>query len=476
MRRTKIVCTLGPATEDEEVLRQLMLNGMNVARFNFSHSDHEWHAKMLEKVVKLRTELNLPIATILDTKGPEIRLGKFQKREVTVKSGDCFVLRHDAVIGDETQVSVIGHDLSRDVKKGDTILLDDGLVELVVDKIADKDIYCIVKNGGVLKDNKGVNVPNAELTMPYISKRDRADIIFGIQNGFDFIAASFVRSASDVLEIRRILQEHNCNRINIIAKIENRQGVDNIDEIIRVANGVMIGRGDLGVELPLEEVPVVQKMIIKKAYNAGKQVITATQMLESMVFNPRPTRAEAADVANAIYDGTSAVMLSGETAAGKYPVEAVATMARIAEKAESDINYSKRFKEREVDIASDNISDAISNAISHATCTTATDLGAAAIITVTKSGRTARMISKYRPGSPIIGCSTYNHICRQLNLSWGVIPLLLEEKKTSDELFDHAVEEAKKAGLVVEGEIVAITAGVPVGVPGNTNMIKVQVV
>lgn len=476
MRRTKIVCTMGPSTENEDVLRRMMLSGMNVARFNFSHANHKWHKKMFDMVVKVREELNLPIATMLDTKGPEIRVGRFKNGFAEIKTGDSFVLRADTVLGDETGVSIVGHDLSRDVKKGDTILLDDGLVELYVEKIVGRDIHCTVKNGGAVKDNKGVNVPNAELTMPYISERDRADIIFAIENGFDFIAASFVRSAADILEIRRILQEHNCNRIHIIAKIENRQGVDNIDEIIRAANGVMIARGDLGVELPLEEIPVIQKMIIKKAYNAGKQVITATQMLESMVNHPRPTRAEATDVANAIYDGTSAVMLSGETAAGKYPVEAVATMARIAEKAESAINYSKRFKEREVDIASENITEAIANAISHATCTTATDLGAAAIITVTKSGKTARMISKFRPGSPIIGCSTYHHICRQLNLSWGVTPLLLEEKKTSDELFDHAVEVAKKAGLVVEGEVVAITAGVPVGVPGNTNMIKVTVV
>lgn len=326
-------------------------------------------------------------------------------------------------------------------------------------------------NNGVISNTKGVNVPNVHLSMPFISDRDRSDIIFGIENGFDFIAASFTRKAEDIIEIRKIFEEYNCSNINIIAKIENMEGVENIDEIIRVSDGIMVARGDMGVEIPLEEVPVLQKMIIKKVYNAGKQVITATQMLESMIKNPRPTRAESTDVANAIYDGTSAIMLSGETAAGAYPIEALKTMARIAERTEEDIDYVKRFKQYDMVLNSD-----VTNAISHACCTTAHDLGAAAIITVTKSGKTARMISKFRPSCPIIGCSQYPHVCRQLNLSWGVNPLLIEEKGSTDELFDHAVDSSERAGLVKSGELVAITAGVPIGISGTTNMMKVHVV
>ncbi|MCR4926258.1 MAG: pyruvate kinase, partial [Clostridiales bacterium] len=361
--------------------------------------------------------------------------------------------------------------LYKDISVGSTILLDDGLIELEVTKINGADIICTVCNDGQISDRKGVNVPDAELSMPFISDKDRADIEFAIENGFDFIAASFTRSAEDIFEIRKIFEEHHCSTINIIAKIENMQGVNNIDEIIRASDGIMIARGDMGVEIAFEQVPVIQKMIIKKVYNAGKQVITATQMLDSMMKNPRPTRAEAADVANAIYDGTSAIMLSGETAAGLYPVEAVKTMANIAECTENDIDFIKRFKTRQTAVISD-----VTNAISHATCTTAHDLGAAAIVTVTKSGKTARMISKFRPNCPIIGCSTYEHVCRQLNLSWGVIPLLIEEKKSTDELFDHAVDMAEKAGYVKSGELVAITAGVPLGISGTTNLMKVHVV
>ena len=391
MRKTKIVCTMGPATEDDKVLRELMRSGMAVARFNFSHGDHEMHKKTLERVVRLREELDLPIATMLDTKGPEIRLGSFKNGKVLLKKGTAFTLRASPMEGDETQASISFPDLAGDVQEGSTILLDDGLIELTVRGIRGGDIVCRVQNDGFISNNKGVNVPNVHLSMPFISERDREDIIFGIQNGFDFIAASFVRTAADVLEIRKIFDEFDCHGVNIIAKIENQEGVENIDQILRVSDGIMVARGDMGVEIPLEDVPVLQKMIIKKVYNAGKQVITATQMLESMIKNPRPTRAEATDVANAIYDGTSAIMLSGETAAGQYPVEAVRTMARIAERTEQDIDYIKRFKLREVETNPD-----VTTAISHATCTTAHDLGAAAIITVTKSGKTARMISKFR--------------------------------------------------------------------------------
>ena len=470
MRKTKIVCTMGPATEDDKVLRELMRSGMAVARFNFSHGDHEMHKKTLERVVRLREELDLPIATMLDTKGPEIRLGSFKNGKVLLKKGTAFTLRASPMEGDETQASISFPDLAGDVQEGSTILLDDGLIELTVRGIRGGDIVCRVQNDGFISNNKGVNVPNVHLSMPFISERDREDIIFGIQNGFDFIAASFVRTAADVLEIRKIFDEFDCHGVNIIAKIENQEGVENIDQILRVSDGIMVARGDMGVEIPLEDVPVLQKMIIKKVYNAGKQVITATQMLESMIKNPRPTRAEATDVANAIYDGTSAIMLSGETAAGQYPVEAVRTMARIAERTEQDIDYIKRFKLREVETNPD-----VTTAISHATCTTAHDL-AAAIITVTKSGKTARMISKFRPNCPIIGFSTEARVCRQLNLSWGVTPLLIEEKASTDDLFNHAVDSAEYAGLVKSGELVAITAGVPLGISGTTNMMKVHVV
>lgn len=471
MRKTKIICTLGPATEDDQILRQLMLEGMNVARFNFSHGDHEQHERNLQRLRKMREELDLPIAALLDTKGPEIRIGTFREGAVTLKKDQAFTLTTEDCEGDETRVSVSYPELTGDLEKGSRILIDDGLIELEVLDISRKDIVCRVENGGVISDRKGVNVPGADLSMPYISQRDYDDIVFGIEKGFDFIAASFVRSKQDILDIRKILEDHHCDSINIIAKIENMQGVKNIDEIIEVSDGIMVARGDMGVEIPLEDVPIVQKMIINKVYNAGKQVITATQMLDSMIKNPRPTRAEATDVANAIYDGTSAIMLSGETAAGKYPVEALRTMAKIAVKAEESIDYRSIFRKRESLSNPD-----VTNAISHATCMTAADLNARVIITVTKSGKTARMISKYRPDCPIIGGSTYGYVCRQLNLSWGVIPLLIREERNSDELFNHAIEVTKKAGYLNPGDLTVITGGVPLGIPGNTNLIKVQTV
>jgi len=471
MRKTKIVCTMGPALDDEQILRDVMLSGMDVARFNFSHSDHDSHKIRLDNLIKLREELGLPIATLLDTKGPEIRIKKFKKGHVKLFKDQTFILTTDDIEGDEKGVSITYKDLPSDMFPGGAILIDDGLVEMTVVEILGNEIHCKVLNDGEISNNKGLNVPGTHLSMPFVSKKDKEDIIFGIQNGFDFIAASFTRSAQDILEIRKIFDEQDCHSINIIAKIENLQGVENIDEIIRVSDGIMVARGDMGVEIAFEEVPVLQKMIIKKVYNVGKQVITATQMLDSMMKNPRPTRAEATDVANAIYDGTSAIMLSGETAAGKYPVQAVRTMAKIALRAENDIDYVKRFKLRETEETQD-----VTNAISHATCTTAHDLGAAAIVTVTKSGKTARMISKYRPNCKIIGCTTSPSICRQLNLSWGIIPLLVEEKNSADELFDHAVDQAEKAHLLTPGEIVVITAGVPLGISGTTNMMKVHVV
>ena len=472
MRKTKIVCTLGPASESEEMIRQLMLEGMNVARFNFSHGDHEEQLRRLQIVKKVREELNLPVAAMLDTKGPEIRLRNFKDhKKVLLKEGQTFTLTTDEIEGDETRVSISYKELVHDIKPGGRVLIDDGLVELTVLSVTDTDIVCRVLNEGTVSDHKGVNVPGTELSMPFISEQDYSDICFGIEQGFDFIAASFVRNAEDVLEIRRIFQEKGCNSINIISKIENMQGVKNIDEIIRVSDGIMVARGDMGVEVPLEDVPIIQKMIIHKVYNAGKQVITATQMLDSMIRNPRPTRAEAADVANAIYDGTSAIMLSGETAAGEYPIEAVRTMVKIAERTEEDIDYTDILRKRVIPDNPD-----VTNAISHATCTTASDLKAAAIITVSKSGKTARMLSKYRPACPIVGCTPYENVCRQMNLSWGVYPFLVPEKTTTDELFECAVEAAEKGGIVKAGELTVITAGIPLGISGTTNMIKVHVV
>ena len=471
-RKTKIICTLGPATEDENVLRRLMLGGMNAARFNFSHLDHEDALKKLETVTRLREELGLPIATILDTKGPEIRTGTFPGGPIELHAGDTFTLTTRDVPGDNQIASVSYAGLPGDLRVGARVLIDDGLVEMKVDRLSDTDIVCTVVNGGRVSNRKGINVPGTKLSMPFISQRDRSDIIFGIEHGFDFIAASFTRCAADILEIRRILKEYKCHTVNIIAKIENMEGVNNIDEILRVADGIMVARGDMGVEIPFEDVPVLQKQLIKKSYLAGKQVVTATQMLDSMIKNPRPTRAEATDVANAIYDGTSCIMLSGETAAGQYPVEALETMVRIAEKAEESIDYIRRFNSRDnSDVAFD-----VTNAISHATCTTAHDLNARAIITVTKSGVTARQLSKFRPLYPIVGCTTEENVCRQLNLSWGVIPLLIAEESDTDALFDHAVDAAQQAGVVHSGDIVVITAGMPLGVSGTTNMMKVHVV
>ncbi len=470
MRKTKIICTLGPSTKDEQVLRDLMLNGMSVARINFSHGTHEEHRETIRKVKEIRKQLNLPVALLLDTKGPEIRIGDFENGRIELKKGKTFVLTTEDILGDENRVSITYKNLVNDVNVGNRILIDDGLIEMEVISVTETDIVCRVLNCGIISNHKGVNVPNVELTMPFISEKDYQDILFGIEQDFDFIAASFTRTADDILQIKKILRENGCSRMCIIAKIENMQGVENIDDIIRVTDGIMVARGDMGVEIPLEEVPVIQKVIIKKAYQAGKRVITATQMLDSMMKNPRPTRAEATDVANAIYDGTSAIMLSGETAAGLYPIEALKTMDRIARRAEQDIDYGNRFRERLNVVNTD-----ITNAISHATCMTAMDLNAAAIITVTKSGGTARMISKYRPSCPIIGCSPDEHVCRQMNLSWGVQPLLIAEETDTDELFDHAVDAAEQAGYISAGEIAVLTAGVPLGISGTTNLIKVHV-
>lgn len=471
MRKTKIICTLGPATDNDEVLKELVESGMDVARFNFSHGDHEIHKKRMAKIKELREASGKPLATMLDTKGPEVRVCSFKDGKVNLKNGNMFTLTTRKVEGNEDIVQVTFADLPKDVSVGTTILIDDGLIELKVVELNDTDIKCEVINGGIVSNSKGVNIPNVDLSMPYLSDRDKDDLLFGIQQGFDFIAASFVRTAGDVLQIRRFLEENNCYSINIIAKIENAQGVEHIDEIIQVSDGIMVARGDMGVEIPNEEVPVIQKMIIKKVYNAGKQVITATQMLDSMMKNPRPTRAETADVANAIYDGTSAIMLSGETAAGLFPAESLKTMVRIAVRTEKDIDYRKRFLALERKANPD-----VTDAISHATCTTAHDLNAKAVVTVTKSGRTARMVSKYRPACDIMACTTYENVCRQLNLSWGVTPILIKEEQDTFELFDNAVKEIENMGYIKTDDLVVITAGVPLGMSGTTNMLKVHCV
>ena len=472
MRKTKIICTMGPNTNDRAMMKRLAEEGMNIARFNFSHGSHEEQKGRMDLLKSVREEIGKPIAILLDTKGPEIRTGVLKDgKKVMLEAGEMFTLTTEEIEGDAKKVSITYDGLAEDVEPGKRILIDDGLIELEVKTINGNEITCKVLNGGELGERKGVNVPNVPVRLPALTKKDREDIIFGVEQGIDFIAASFTRTAADILEIRKILEENGGKGINIIAKIENQQGVDNITDIIRVADGIMIARGDMGVEIPLEDVPVIQKDIIAQVYNAGKQVITATQMLDSMMKNPRPTRAETTDVANAIYQGTSAIMLSGETAAGKYPVEALQTMVKIACRTEDDVPYNKMFSVRTKEQTT-----SVTAAISHATCMTAIDLKAKAIITVTHSGNTSRMVSKYRPGCLIVGCSPDERICRQLNMSWGVAPLYIKEEYSMEILLLHATEAAQKAGYVEEGDVVVLTVGVPLGRPGNTNLLKAAVV
>lgn len=471
MRKTKIVCTLGPATDNENVLRQMMLAGMNVARCNFSHGSYEDHKRRMDTVKKLRQELGKPVAILLDTKGPEVRVRNFREGKAVLEEGQLFTLTADDVEGTRDIVSVTYDRLYEDLEAGMRVLIDDGLIEMKVEQVDQKNIVCRVLNGGTVSDHKGVNIPDADLSMPYISEKDREDILFGISQDVDFIAASFVQKEDDIIQLRKLLEKNGGADIKIISKIENKQGVNNIDDIIAVSDGIMVARGDMGVEIPYEEVPVIQKKIIQKVYRTGKQVITATQMLESMIKNPRPTRAETTDVANAVYDGTSAIMLSGETAAGAYPVEAVRTMVRITERTEQDIDYRKRFDQTDRGTDAD-----VTNAICHATCTTALDLNARAIVTVTKSGRSARMLSKYRPESDIISCATTEKVCRQLALTWGVTPLVIKEEKEVFHLFDKAIQAAVKMHLLTSGDLTVITSGIPIGISGTTNMMKVQIV
>ena len=470
MRKTKIICTLGPSTDKDGVLRELVANGMNVARFNFSHGSYEEHKGRLDMLKAVRAELNKPVAALLDTKGPEIRLKEFKNGVEMLEAGQTFTLTTREVEGTKEICSVTYKDLPHDVHEGGTIMLDDGLIMLRIEKVTDTDITCTVLNSGKIKTKKGVNVPGVHLSMPYLSQKDREDIIFGIQNGFDFIAASFVRTAQDVYDIRNLLNEYDSN-IRIIAKIENREGVNNIDSILSAADAVMVARGDLGVEIDFTELPGIQKNIIDRSFSFGKPIVTATQMLDSMMVNPRPTRAEISDVANAIYDGTSAIMLSGETAAGAYPVEALKTMSAIAERTENEPHYrDERFK----DAAHGQIS--VSDATAHAACLTARDVNAAAIVTVSESGNTARLLSKYRPTQPIIACVMNEQVQRQLSLSWGITSLLMGPAKSTDELIEMSTALAQKNGYLHNGELAVVTAGVPVGVSGTTNMIKIHMV
>ena len=470
MRKTKIICTLGPSTDKDGVLRELIANGMNVARFNFSHGSHEEHKGRLDLLKSLREELGKPVAALLDTKGPEIRLKDFKNGTEMLEAGQTFTLTTRDVEGTKEICSITYKDLPQDVAPGGTIMLDDGLIKLQIKTVNDTDIVCTVLNNGKIKNKKGVNVPGVHLSMPYMSQRDKDDIIFGIEQGFDFIAASFVRTAQDVYEIRNLLNEYDSN-IRIIAKIENREGVNNIDSILAAADAVMVARGDLGVEIDFTELPGIQKNIIERSFSFGKPIVTATQMLDSMMVNPRPTRAEISDVANAIYDGTSAIMLSGETAAGAYPVEALKTMSAIAERTETE-NHAR--VEYLTEATNGKIS--VSDATAHAACLTAKDVNAAAIVTVSESGTTARLLSKYRPQQPIIACVMKEQVQRQLSLSWGITSLMMPLAHSTDELIEMSTALAKENGFLHNGELAVVTAGVPVGISGTTNMIKIHMV
>ena len=470
MRKTKIICTLGPSTDKDGVLRELIANGMNVARFNFSHGSHEEHKGRLDLLKSLREELGKPVAALLDTKGPEIRLKDFKNGTEMLEAGQTFTLTTRDVEGTKEICSITYKDLPQDVAPGGTIMLDDGLIKLQIQTVNDTDIVCTVLNNGKIKNKKGVIVPGVHLSMPYMSQRDKDDIIFGIEQGFDFIAASFVRTAQDVYEIRNLLNEYDSN-IRIIAKIENREGVNNIDSILAAADAVMVARGDLGVEIDFTELPGIQKTIIDRSFSFGKPIVTATQMLDSMMVNPRPTRAEISDVANAIYDGTSAIMLSGETAAGAYPVEALKTMSAIAERTEQEGHY---LRGRLMEPNTGKIS--VSDATAHAACLTAKDVNAAAIVTVSESGTTARLLSKYRPQQPIIACVMKEQVQRQLSLSWGITSLMMPLAHSTDELIEMSTALAKENGFLHNGELAVVTAGVPVGISGTTNMIKIHMV
>ena len=472
MKKTKIVCTIGPASDSEETLRELFKAGLNVCRLNFSHGTHEDHQVRIDRIKKVREELNLPIAIMLDTKGPEIRVKKFANNSVRLTRGQQFTLTTRDIAGNETICSVTYKNLAKEIHPQDRILIDDGLIELRVEQVTDDtDILCTVLTEGVVSNNKGINIPGVKIRLPFLSPQDIEDLKFGVKNKIDFIASSFTRGPADVLSIRKVLEEENGNNINIIAKIENQEGVDSIDKILEVADGIMVARGDLGIEIPPEQIPLVQKMIIKKTLQASKAVITATQMLESMTHNPRPTRAEVTDVANAIFDGTSAIMLSGETAAGKYPVETVKMMNSIAVTAEASLNYEKILRE-----AAREHSLTITNAIAHATCSMAMEMNAQVIVTATSSGETPKALSKYKPKVPVVAVTPSQETARRLSLNWGVYPILAPHFKSTDEMFETCIDVAKEAGFVQEGELAVLTAGVPIGLAGSTNLLKVETV
>lgn len=470
-RKTKIICTLGPAVDSEEMIVALIKGGMNGARFNFSHGSHPEHLERLNRLKAVRDRMGCPVATILDTKGPEIRIKTFETKTVELTAGETFTLTVDDVTGTAQRVSVTYPKLNQEVTPGQVILIDDGLVAIRVQEIKGSDIVCEVENGGTLSANKSINIPGAHIQLPALTEKDVADIRFGVENDFDFIAASFVRRAADVEAVRQVLHECGGDNVKIIAKIENQEGVDNMDGILAAADGVMVARGDLGVEIPAAKVPALQKMMIRKGLQAGKPIITATQMLDSMMRNPRPTRAEVSDVANAVYDGTSCVMLSGETAGGKYPTEALEAMLEIVTEAEGSIDYWKRFQKQLVVTASN-----INDAITHTCCLTARDLNASAILTATSSGRTARMICRFRPACPVAALTMQEKTRRQLAICWGVVPFLTGEVNSTDRIFSLTSEVAVKEGLVQAGDTVVITAGVPLGKSGSTNLIKAQVV
>ena len=471
MRRTKIICTLGPAVDSEDMIRTLIRTGMDAARFNFSHGSHPEHLERLNMLKSVRDAMGRPVATILDTKGPEIRIKSFEAKTVTLEPGDTFTLTTEDVVGNQGWVSVTYPQLHQELQPGQEILIDDGLVAIRVDRIEDTKIICTVENGGTLSANKSINIPGVHIQLPALTEKDIDDIRFGVENDFDFIAASFVRRAADVEAVRSVLHDCVGDDMKIIAKIENQEGVDNLDEILEAADGIMVARGDLGVEIPAARVPILQKQMIRKGLQQGKPVITATQMLDSMMRNPRPTRAEVSDVANAVYDGTGSVMLSGETAGGKYPVEALTAMVGIVTETESAIDYWKQFQKQRV-LPASNINDAIT----HTCCLTAKDLNAKAILTATNSGRSARMICRFRPACPIAALTMHEKVRRQLNISWGVTPYLTGEVNSTDRIFSLSAEVALKERLVENGDTVVITAGVPLGKSGSTNLIKAQVI
>ena len=471
LRKTKIICTLGPAVDNEDMIRALIRTGMNAARFNFSHGSHEEHLNRLNLLKSVRDSMGRPVASILDTKGPEIRIRSFETKSISLEAGDLFTLTTREVQGNGSLVSVTYPELHKEVSAGQEILIDDGLVALKGEEIDGQDIRCTVENGGTLSANKSINIPGVHIHLPALTEKDVSDIQFGVENDFDFIAASFVRRAADVQAVREVLDRFGGQEIRIIAKIENQEGVDNIDEILEAADGIMVARGDLGVEIPAAKVPILQKQIIRKGLQAGKPVITATQMLDSMMRNPRPTRAEVSDVANAVFDGTSCVMLSGETAGGKYPLEALTAMVSIVEEAEQSIHYWRQFEKRRV-IPASNINDAIT----HTCCLTAKDLEAKAILAATNSGRTARMICRFRPACPVAALTMHEKVRRQLAICWGVIPFLTGEVTSTDRIFSLSAEVALKERLVQNGDTVVITAGVPLGKSGSTNLIKAEIV